>query len=139
MNREPVDLEDSETSLYERLGGERATQSLVGALYFQILNDSRLARFFDGANVGMLLRHQKDFLSIAFGGEAAYAGRSMREAHHRLVEKRGLNDEHFDALVEITTSVLRDLGYADSLVEEAVNRLELLRGEVLGRDETCGQ
>ncbi|MEL7046728.1 MAG: group 1 truncated hemoglobin, partial [Pseudomonadota bacterium] len=118
-----------------RLGGKRATDTLVGALYFQILNDPRIAHFFAKADVGVLLRHQKDFLSVAFGGDARYSGRIMRDAHRQLVEEQGLKDNHFDAMVEITGTVMADLGYGDSLIEPAIKRIELLRDAVLGRDD----
>jgi len=125
---------EGDLSLYDLVGGDQAIHSLVGALYFYMLNDERISRFFDGIEVPVLLRHQKEFLKFLFGGEDGYSGRSMREAHRSLVEKQGLSDSHFDALVETAANVLRDLGYSNALVVMAVTRIESLRNDVLGRE-----
>lgn len=119
-------------NLLECLGGEEAVDALVGALYFNILNDDRVARFFTATDVDALRNHQRRFLTFAFGGEDRYQGRSMREAHQRLVEEQGLNDSHFDAITEILAVTLADFGYRSDLVRRVVARVGELREDVLG-------
>ena len=47
--------------------------------------------------------------SDLFGGFNRYTGRDMRTAHARLVTQ-GLNDGHFDAVIENLAATLRELG-----------------------------
>lgn len=122
----------SANSLLERLGGEQALEGLVGALYFNILNDKRVARFFASSDVDTIREHQRRFLVFALGGENAYRGRNMTEAHRQLVEEKGLNATHFDAIVEILGTTLADFGYAAELVREVVTLVASLRDDVLG-------
>ena len=121
------------TTLFQRLGGFEAVNALVGAMYFQILRDPRVAHFFDHTNVATLLRHQRHFLTVAFGGKAGYSGRSLRDAHGDLVEKMGLNDSHFDAVAENVLTVMRDFGYGEGDMAEVSGILESVRNDVLGR------
>jgi len=77
--------------------------------------------------------YQKKFLAYAFGGSPSYSGRAIREVHKRLVEEKGLVDEHFDAVVENFGSTLKELGVADDLIAEAADIAESVREEVLNR------
>jgi hemoglobin len=56
----------------------------------------------------------------------------MRDAHAHLV-KQGLNDSHFDAVVENLGATLKELGVADALIQEAAAIAESTRKDVLGR------
>jgi hypothetical protein len=42
----------------------------------------------------------------------------MRESHKELVEKHGLNSEHFDAVAENLMITLKDMGVAEDLLAE---------------------
>jgi len=87
-------------SLYERLGGSAAIDAVVDKFYQRILADKRIQRFFTSTNIPRLRQMQKDFLTVAFGGPNRYSGQDMRAAHRRLVRDQGLNDSHFDAVLE---------------------------------------
>ena len=77
--------------------------------------------------------HQKSFLTYAFGGPNAYAGKPMREGYKRLVDDMGLTDSHFDAVMENLGATLKELGVPDDLIGEAAGVAESVRGDVLGR------
>ena len=119
-------------SLYEQLGGEAAVDAAVNRFYEIVLADDRIKRFFDGVDMQKQIRMQKGFLTFAFGGPNNYTGRSMAAAHSRLVEQ-GLNDSHFDAVVEDLALTLTELGVADHLIAEAGKVAETVRDAVLGR------
>lgn len=121
------------TTLLARLGGTRKLDALVGAFYFNVVNDERVAGFFADVDIGRLLRHQRKFLAVALGGERQYSGRSLRAAHRRLVTRHALADAHFDAFVEVLAGTLKGFGYADDVIAEVMAVLESFRGEVLGR------
>ena len=121
------------SSLYERLGGEAAIDAAVDLFYSKVLADDRIKHFFDNTDMVKQAAHQKKFLTMAFGGAPTYPGRSMRAAHAELVEKHGLNDSHFDAVVELLGQTLKEMGVADELISEAAGIAESTRDDVLGR------
>jgi hemoglobin len=45
----------------------------------------------------------------------------------------GLNDGHFDAVIENLAATLRELGIADGLIAQVAAIAESVRGDVLGR------
>jgi hemoglobin len=75
---------------------------------------------------------QKTFLTVAFGGPNNYSGRGMWNAHAKYV-KQGLNDGHFDAVVENLGATLQELGVADDLITQVAAVAETTRDDVLGR------
>ena len=121
-----------ELSLYERLGGEAAVNAAVDLFYSKVLDDYRINRFFDNMDMSKQAAHLKAFMTLAFGGPNAYAGRSLREGHARLV-KKGLNDSHFDAVMEHLGATLTELNVPAELIAEAAALVESVRDEVLGR------
>lgn len=119
-------------TLYEQLGGEPAMDAAVDIFYAKVLANDRIKHFFDGVDMQRQARMQKGFLTYAFGGPANYTGQGMAVAHRRLVEQ-GLNDSHFDAVVEDLGATLRDLGVAEPLIAEAAKVAESVRDAVRGR------
>ena len=106
------------TTLYEKLGGKDAVDIAVDKFYEHILNDERIKHFFDNVDMEKQRRHQKAFLTYAFGGSSVYDGKMMRKAHKHLVEDMGLNGGHFDAVVENLVKTLKELGISDELIQE---------------------
>ncbi len=106
------------TTLFEKLGGAAAVDLAVDKFYQRVLQDERIKHFF--ANVDMVKQrsHQKAFLTYAFGGTDKYDGRYMRKAHKELVEKQGLNSEHFDAVAENLMATLKEMGVSQALLAE---------------------
>lgn len=120
------------SSLYEQLGGAPAVDAAVDIFYRKVLEDPRIERFFDAVDMQAQAAKQKAFLTMVFGGPNAYTGKDMRRAHARLVAA-GLDDSHFDAVVENLAATLRELGVADAQIAEVAKIAESVRGEVLGR------
>ncbi len=121
------------SSIYERIGGEKAVDAAVDKFYEKVLADERIKHFFTDTDMKKQANHQKQFLTYAFGGSASYSGKSMKAAHKNLVEKMGLNDTHFDAVMENLGSTLKELGVPDDLIGEAAAIAESTRGDVLNR------
>lgn len=120
------------TSLYERLGGQAAVDAAVDVFYRKVLTDPRISGFFDGVDMAHQIKKQKSFLTMAFGGPNAYSGKGLRNAHKALVA-RGLNDSHFDAVMEHLGATLTELGVAGAEIKEAAAIAESVRDDVLGR------
>lgn len=119
-------------SLYDELGGAAAVDAAVDIFYRKVLQDDRISRFFEGVDMDGQAAKQKAFLTVAFGGPNHYTGRDMRQAHAHLVEK-GLNDSHFDAVVENLAATLTELGVTNEKIQEIAAIAETTRADVLGK------
>lgn len=120
------------SSLYERIGGDAAVNAAVDVFYRNVLNDDRISSFFDDVDMDRQAAKQKAFLTMAFGGPVHYTGEDMRKGHAHLVA-RGLNDSHFDAVVEALVSALKELNVAEDLIAEVGAICETTRNDVLCR------
>ncbi|MDH5377550.1 MAG: group 1 truncated hemoglobin [Gammaproteobacteria bacterium] len=120
-------------TLYDKLGGEAAVDAAVDIFYRKVLSDDRINRFFEGVDMDNQAAKQKAFLTLAFGGPNSYSGKDMREGHAKLVKEQGLNDEHFDAVVENLGATLQELNVPAELIQEAAAIAETTRADVLGR------
>ncbi len=121
-----------DTSLYAQLGGEAAVNAAVDIFYRKVVGDARINTFFFGVDMAQQAAKQKAFLTMAFGGPHNYTGLDMRRGHARLVQM-GLNDQHFDIVLDHLGSTLRDLGVAENLVAQVIAIAESTREDVLGR------
>lgn len=120
------------SSLYEQLGGQAAVELAVDNFYRKVLSDDRISHFFDGVDMDKQIAKQKAFLTMAFGGPHNYSGKDMRAGHAHLVA-RGLNDSHFDAVIENLGQTLKELNVPDELISQVAAIGESTRNDVLGR------
>jgi hemoglobin len=120
------------STLYEQLGGQAAVEAAVDIFYRKVLVDDRISHFFEGVDMDRQIGKQKSFLTMAFGGPVNYSGQDMRRGHAHLVA-RGLNDSHFDAVVELLGGTLSELGVAPDLIAQVAAIAESTRADVLGR------
>lgn len=120
------------STLYEKIGGAAAVDAAVDRFYRRVLADDRIAAFFENVDMDKQAVKQKAFLTMAFGGPNNYTFLDMKEGHAHLVA-RGLNDSHFDAVVEDLGATLKEMGVADELISEVAAVAETTREAVLGR------
>ena len=118
--------------LFEKLGGEAAVNAAVDIFYRRVLNDDRISDFFGDVDMERQAAKQKAFLTMAFGGPVNYTGADLRKGHAHLV-KRGLNDSHFDAVVEDLVAALQEMNVPAELIAEVGAVCETTRSDVLGK------
>jgi hemoglobin len=121
-----------EKSLYDRIGGEAAVNAAVDLFYRKVLEDYRINRFFGKTDMDTQIAKQRAFFTMAFGGPNNYTGGDMRTVHARLV-KMGLDDSHFDAVMEHLGATLTELNVPGDLIAEAAAIAESTRADVLGK------
>jgi len=119
-------------TLFEKIGGEAAVNAAVDIFYRKVLADDRINTFFEGVDMDKQAAKQKAFLTMAFGGPHNYTGEDMRKGHAHLVAK-GLNDSHFDAVMEHIGATLTELNVPGELIAEAAAIAESTRNDVLGK------
>lgn len=122
-------------TLYEKLGGAEAVDLAVEKFYEKVLADERVQRFFAHTDMQQQKRHQKAFMTYAFGGAEHWNGRPMRDAHRQLVIEMGLTDSHFDAIAENLVATLVELKVPQALIDEVVQIVGSVahRNDVLNR------
>jgi hemoglobin len=120
------------STLYERIGGEPAVNAAVELFYRKVLGDYRINRFFNNSDMDTQIAKQKAFFTMAFGGPNNYTGKDMRNAHAHLV-KMGLNEDHFNAVMEHLGATLVELKVPANLIAEAAAIAEGARNDVLGK------
>jgi hemoglobin len=123
----------SQESLFVRLGGDAAITAAVDLFYEKVLADERTRPFFAGLDMEAQIRKQRAFMTWAFGGPAEYRGRDLETAHAKLVQERGLNDAHFDAVAQHLQETLVELAVPAALIDEVLAIVGGTRNQVLGR------
>ena len=131
MNSTSETTSNQTASLYERIGGAAAVDAAVDLFYRKVLTDYRINRFFDDINMEDQIVKQKAFFTMAFGGPNNYTGSDMRNAHARLV-KMGLNNDHFNVVMEHLGATMQELNVPHELIVEAASIAESVRNDVLG-------
>jgi hemoglobin len=132
MHNMDATVSTQQASLYQQLGGEPAVNAAVDVFYRKVLSDDRVSSFFDDVDMDRQIGKQKAFLTMAFGGPHNYSGADMRRGHQQLVA-RGLNDSHFDAVVELLGESLAELGVAPALITQVAAVAESTRKDVLNK------
>jgi hemoglobin len=123
-------MSEEKASLYDQIGGEAAVDAAVQLFYRKVLSDYRINRFFDKTNMEEQIAKQKAFFTMAFGGPNNYSGEDMRKGHVHLV-KMGLDDSHFDAVMEHLGASLTELNVPGELIAQAAAIAESTRNDVL--------
>lgn len=132
MSQDATEEPTTNATLFERIGGADAVNAAVEVFYRKVLEDYRINRFFDGADMEKQLAKQKAFFTMAFGGPNNYTGTDMRTAHAHLV-KRGLDNSHFDVVMELLIATLTELNVSQDLIDEVTTIAEGARADVLGK------
>ncbi len=117
------------SSLYERIGGEAAVDKAVDVFYEKVLADDRIKHFFEDLDMAAQANKQKAFLTMAFGGPHNYSGQDMRNGHAHL----GLEESHFDAVVELLAATLSELGVSAEDIGEVAKIADSVKDDVLNR------
>lgn len=119
-------------SLYERIGGHAAMNVAVDVFYRKVLDDLCIRYFFEDVDLDLQRVKQKRFLSMVCGGPHKYTGKQMREAHAHLLAL-GLNDEHFDHVLDHLKASLEECGVGPADVAIIAQVAESFRADVLGK------
>jgi hemoglobin len=117
----------SESTLYQRIGGEIAIHAAVDRFYERVLADPSLNHFFINVNMARLKGHQFAFLSQALGGPKQYSGTSMEVAHAKLA----IEQYHFDLVATNLVQTLQELGVSEEIIEGVVTAIAPLGSQIV--------
>ena len=123
-------VSNNSSSLFEQLGGMQAVDVAVNVFYAHVINDERINHFFRWVDMETQSYKMKTFLAFALGAALNFSGKSLKESHSHLV-KAGLNDAHFDAVIENLVVTLREIGIPEDLIEQVGKVAEGTREDIL--------
>ncbi|MFG6469224.1 group I truncated hemoglobin [Roseateles sp. BYS87W] len=86
----------ADDQLFQALGGVERIRRFTDDFYDRMLNDARIARYFEGIRKDALQRALADYFCVVAGGPCTYEGVNMKDAHAHL----GIDRAAFNALVE---------------------------------------
>lgn len=114
-------------TLYEKLGGAEAIESVVRAFYKRVLADDQLRGFFANTNMDFQTQQQIKFLSMALGGPNEYRGASMADAHKDLA----ITEHHFGLVAGHLVATLREAGAGQEEIEAVVALVGPLKADIV--------
>lgn len=120
---------NTQTTLYELLGGQTAVEAVVDEFYKRILQDERVAHYFTHLDMEQQRNHQTAFMSSVVGGPQLYAGRSMAEAHAHLK----LSKADFDAVAGHLVAALERFSVPQVHIDTVMSSIARLEREIVGQ------
>lgn len=115
-------------TLFEKLGGKPAVQTVVGEFYKKVLADDQLKGFFKDTDMPKLEQSQINFLTMALGGPNHYKGASMKDAHKGM----GITDHHFGLVAGHLIAALKGAGVPQEDVDAVVALVGPLKADIVG-------
>ncbi|MCH8967346.1 MAG: group 1 truncated hemoglobin [Planctomycetes bacterium] len=114
-------------TLFDKLGGSKAIESVVDEFYKRVLGDEELRGFFAETDMDKQRRHQTNFITMALGGPNKYSGRSMKIAH----EDFRITSDHFDRVAGHLADALAWAGVGQEQIGEVLAIVGPLKGDVV--------
>ncbi len=121
-------MSNGSSSLYERIGGERAIGVVLEAFYGRVLADPLLAPFFEGVERDRLRRMQREFFAAALGGPIRYSGRPLNVIHAGL----GIRTRHLARFLEHLTATLDDHDLSERDRYDIYSRIHKYADDITG-------
>jgi hemoglobin len=115
-------------TLLNKLGGTHMLHTAVDHFYDKLIADPELQPFFAQSDVKLLKWHQFNFMSIAFAHvpEDFDVAELILKRHARFFAM-GMNEKHFDLVIEHFRKTLQELDIDTTLIQEAVDMLMPVR------------
>ena len=127
-------MNDKESSLYERIGGEEGISSMVDDFYERVLSDPELEPFFKNVPMDRLHRMQREFFGAATGGPIVYSGIPLGHVHQKL----GITKRHFQRFTEHLIETLEEKGIDEDEILNLISRVNVYADEITGGGNVDG-
>jgi hemoglobin len=114
-------------TLYERLGGRDAIGAVVDEFYDRVLEDERVAYYFEDVDMQRQRAHQTQFISSVTGGPVEYSGAEMEAAHKGM----GITSTEFEAIATHLDETLESFDVADADRRAVMEEVASYRPEIV--------
>jgi hemoglobin len=119
-----------DTTLYERLGGSDAINTVAVAFENRAATDDRINQKFARTDLNRLTKEFVDQLCQDTGGPCRYTGRNMIETHANM----GVTSGEFDAFMEDLVATLNEFNVAKADQDELLGLLKPMESEIVEVD-----
>ena len=123
-----------EKSLFERIGGSEAIDSMVNEFYQRVMADKQLEPFFKHTDIDKLVAMQREFFTAALGGPLPYTGLPLYLAH----QNKRIERKHFAAFVDHLLSTLKDKGVKEDEIGDIIARVNTYITDITGSLGSAG-
>ncbi|MFT4548392.1 MAG: hemoglobin [Pseudoalteromonas tetraodonis] len=126
--------EESEQSLYDRIGGDEVITGMVSEFYTKVLADEDLRPFFKNVEIERLQTMQREFFSAALDGPINYSGRPLHTIHAGL----GIKPRHMKAFVGHLLTTLEGYDLSERDTQDIISHINTYADEIMGGYGTGG-
>lgn len=119
----------SESSLYQRLGGQSAIVAVVDDFIANVAADARINRRFAKTDIGKLKARLVEQICVGTGGPCVYTGADMRKAHAGM----RITDAEFTGLVEDLVKTLDKFQVQAKEKNELLGILGPMKSDIVNR------
>lgn len=116
------------STILQRIGGHDRIARIVFAFYDRVIDNRRLAGFFDSADMRRIVEHQAKFLVSVLDGPACYDDRELQDIHAGLA----IADADFDEMLTMMRQTLDEFAVAAEDLELVLERLRARRRAIVG-------
>jgi len=120
--------ENTQKSLYERLGGEPNIRKIVNDVLDKNSSNPLIGYHFQNVDMNKLKQLVFEFFSMGTGGPHKYTGRDMRTTHTGM----NINEEEWVSATDDTVWALETNGVEEKEKKEVIGILESLKGDIVG-------
>jgi len=122
----PMESQDHTTSLYDRIGGDKALERFIDRFYHRVTQDAEIGHYFAHVPMEKIKLMQREFFAMATGGPVTYSGRPLSQVHHRLAISR----REFERFTGHLITTLREEGIDEQDVCEIHAKINIYSDEI---------
>ena len=120
-------------TLYDKIGGDKALETIFTKHYEKVMEDNELKYFFTSLDVKKIMMHQVKFLGFCFGRKTnvgKYTDQKLKYNHVNF----HLTDRHFFLFKLHLAKSMKELGYnEEEVIHPALHIMEKFRNLILNR------
>lgn len=117
----------SQSTLYQQLGGEAGLTALVDNLLHKMASDEQIARYFRDTDIQLFRQGLIDKLCVVADGPCEYSGDTMRNSHKGF----NISQADFDALVQHLIYAMQEENIPIATRNELLSQLAPMYGDVV--------
>lgn len=117
----------SSVTLFEKYGGPSTISELVVDFYHRLLKNPKLSHFFKDSDMSVIMQHQIEIFTAAFGGENNYSGLELGAAHSQL----NISMADYDDLCECLIETMQALGIEAEDIKIVMELMEKERVKIV--------
>lgn len=116
-------------SLYDKYGGFETFSIVVSNFYQKVLEDDKLAAYFEGVNMTQLMTHQTNFISTALGGPNKSKNIDLVKAHAQYK----ITLPHFLQVTTILEDALREANVTSQDIKTIIQLISGFMDQIVAK------